>query len=398
MRNKFDRLGETKVMLCGLKATIIRYGGYNDVDIRFEDNSIVKNIYYKRFSNGTAKPLRLRHKKPVNDRTGEEKVMSCGLKAKIIAYRNCCDMDVIFEDGQIRKGVKYSCFSHGYIAPEIDPRVVVEQQSRLGMERKMNCGLVAKIIAYRSSTDIDVQFSDGSINKNKLYSSFLKGEIAPKKCNRVGEKRIMNCGLEGEIIRYGTSEDIDVRFPNGSVAKGKTYGAFSKGRIKPPINPYVGERRTMNCGLECEIVRYVGCRNIDVRFSNGVVVNSNLAKFKNGKITPDYAEITHREGLIVQTNYGLRVKIVRYSSSTDIDICFEDGAVINNTRYDGISKGSVLHPSMLRGLYSRDFHGYKIKFAYKLGDLVYYFCEKSGERSIMTLQEMVIASGGKLVF
>ena len=85
MRNKFDRLGETKVMLCGLKATIIRYGGYNDVDIRFEDNSIVKNIYYKRFSNGTAKPLRLRHKKPVNDRTGEEKVMSCGLKAKITA-------------------------------------------------------------------------------------------------------------------------------------------------------------------------------------------------------------------------------------------------------------------------------------------------------------------------
>ena len=42
MAAKIDRLGETRMMNCGMKATIIRYGGYNDIDVRFEDGAIAK--------------------------------------------------------------------------------------------------------------------------------------------------------------------------------------------------------------------------------------------------------------------------------------------------------------------------------------------------------------------
>ena len=37
MATKIDRLGETRMMKCGMEATIIRYGRYDDIDIRFED-------------------------------------------------------------------------------------------------------------------------------------------------------------------------------------------------------------------------------------------------------------------------------------------------------------------------------------------------------------------------
>ena len=37
MATKIDRFGETRMMNCGMKATIIRYGNNGDIDVRFED-------------------------------------------------------------------------------------------------------------------------------------------------------------------------------------------------------------------------------------------------------------------------------------------------------------------------------------------------------------------------
>lgn len=51
------------------------------------------------------------------------------------------------------------------------------------------------------------------------------------KIDRLGETRMMNCGMEATIIRYGTCADIDVRFEDGTVAVHKTYNAFKKGEI-----------------------------------------------------------------------------------------------------------------------------------------------------------------------
>ena len=51
------------------------------------------------------------------------------------------------------------------------------------------------------------------------------------KIDRVGETRVMKCGMEAIIIRYGGATDIDVRFEDGAVAKNKAYGEFKKGEI-----------------------------------------------------------------------------------------------------------------------------------------------------------------------
>ena len=99
----------------------------------------------------------------------------------------------------------------------------------------MKCGLEATICRYGSATDIDVQFEDGQVVYHKPYSSFKKGAIAPpidpRKTVHIGEKRMMNCGLESTIIRYGNNQDIDVQFEDGQVVYHKKYNNFIKGAI-----------------------------------------------------------------------------------------------------------------------------------------------------------------------
>lgn len=40
------------MMNCGMEATIIRYGEYADIDVRFEDGTIVEHKVYSAFKKG----------------------------------------------------------------------------------------------------------------------------------------------------------------------------------------------------------------------------------------------------------------------------------------------------------------------------------------------------------
>lgn len=52
---------------------------------------------------------------PQFDRTGETKLVNCGQVATIIAYRTCDDIDVQFEDGTVVKNATYASFRLRYI-------------------------------------------------------------------------------------------------------------------------------------------------------------------------------------------------------------------------------------------------------------------------------------------
>ena len=52
--------------------------------------------------------------------------------------------------------------------------------------------------------------------------------------DRTGEKGIMNCGIEVEIIRYKNNTDIDVLvLSTGEVIQHRRYGDFKRGKIRP---------------------------------------------------------------------------------------------------------------------------------------------------------------------
>ena len=161
-------------------------------------------------------------------RLGQIGVNNQGLKMTIIAYRNARDIDVQFEDGTIVKNKQYDKFLKGGIAYPIEDRI--------GETKKNNQDLIMTIIAYRNNRDIDIQFEDGTIVENRRYEHFLKGTIAYPKEKRIGETKENNQGLKMTIIAYRNTKDINVQFEDGTIVENKQYGNFLRGTI---VNPNV---------------------------------------------------------------------------------------------------------------------------------------------------------------
>ena len=315
MATKTNRLGETRMKNCGMEATIIRYGKYSDIDVRFEDGVIVEHKRYRAFENGNiANPN-------FNPRLGETKMMNCGMEATIIRYGGSADIDVRFEDGIVVEHREYREFEKGGI---INPNIKATAENRLDETCMMNCGMKATIIRYNGVRDIDVRFEDGTVAEHKAYGPFKRGEIANPNIktsaeNCLGETRMMNCGMEATIIRYGGYKDIDVRFEDGTVVEHKGYSAFKRGEIaNPNVKTFANrldETRMMNCGMEATIIRYSRRDDIDVRFEDGTVIeHRQYNQFERGNIAnPNFkASAENCLGETRMMNCGMEATIIRY--------------------------------------------------------------------------------------
>ena len=391
MATKTDRLGKTRMMSCGVEATIIRYGNARDIDIRFEDGTVVEHRQYDQFKkSGIANP---NIKVSAENCLGKTRMMNCGMEATIIRYGRSDDIDVRFEDGTIVKHRTYDKFEKGKIAnPNFNPR--------FGETRMMNCKIEATIIRYRNAADIDVRFEDGTIVKNRTYSAFKKGNIVNPNFNpHLGETRMMNCGMEATIIRYGGYEDIDIRFEDGAVAKHKGYSKFKKGKIANPntkasAENCLGKIRMMNCGMKATIIRYNGVHDIDVRFEDGAIVkHRTYDKFEKGKIANPNTKAS-AENRLDETQMmkcGMKATIIRYNGVRDIDVRFEDGTVVERRHYAQFKRGDIAHQSLRLSYGSKDFHGFICKQGFKDEDRTLYecICKHCGLEDVLTPQEMI---------
>lgn len=334
MATKTNRLGETRMMNCGMEATIIRYGKYSDIDVRFEDGVIVEHKRYRAFENGNiANPN-------FNPRLGETKMMNCGMEATIIRYGGSADIDVRFEDGIVVEHREYREFEKGGI---INPNIKATAENRLDETCMMNCGMKATIIRYGGATDIDVRFEDGAVAKNKAYGEFKKGGIAHPSTTakaRLGETRMMKCGMKATIIRYENADDINICFEDGKIVEHKTYRAFKKGYIahqntNVPVEARLGETQMMNCGMEATIIRY--------------------------------------------------------NTGKDIDVRFEDETVVEHRGYGNFKTGGITHPLISLNNGSKDFHGFICKRGFIDEDRTLYecICKHCGLEDVLTPQEMM---------
>ena len=272
---------------------------------------------------------------------------------------------------------------------------------RFGETRMMNCGMKATIIRYGNNGDIDVRFEDGAVAVHKAYGKFKKGTIAnPKnKASRLGETRMMNCGMKATIIRYGNNGDIDVRFEDDTIIKHRQYGEFKKGtivnqNIKASAENRLGETRMMNCGMKATIIRYGKADDIDVRFEDGTVVeHRRYGTFKKGEIAKQNikASVENRLGETWMMNCGMKATIIRYGGATDIDVRFEDESVVEHKTYDNFKRGTIAHRSLNLSHGSKDFHGFICKQGFKDEDRTLYecICKHCGLEDVLTPQEMM---------
>ena len=273
---------------------------------------------------------------------------------------------------------------------------------RLGETRMMKCGMKATIIRYGSATDIDVRFEDGTVVKNRWYGNFKKGEIANPNIKtftevRLGETRMMNCGMEATIIRYGGATDIDVRFEDGAVAKNKAYGEFKKGGIAHPsttAKARLGETRMMNCSMKATIIRYENADDINICFEDGKVVEHKTYRaFKKGYIAHQNTNVPVKAhlGETQMMNCGMEATIIRYEGNTNIDVRFEDENVVEHKTYNAFKKGYIAHRSLSLKYGSKDFHGFICKRGFIDEDRTLYecICKHCGLEDVLTPQGML---------
>lgn len=228
---------------------------------------------------------------------GETNIDNNGQKIKIIAYRNYHDIDVMFEDGTILYNKQYFSFKHNMIK---NPNYIKSYYNYIGKNIIATNGQLMTIINYRNYDDIDVQFEDGTIVTNKNYNSFKKGQIKNPNYitirknlsykinrNRIGETKISTKGQKMTIIDYRNAQNIDVQFEDGTIVKNKALKDFKTGNIRNPNylkSHFTRQTNYNNQGLKMVIIDYRSEKDIDIQFETGYILYSykgSCYKFKS---------------------------------------------------------------------------------------------------------------------
>lgn len=194
MTVRVDRIGERRLMKCGEYATIVRYGGSFDIDIKFDSGVLSFRKTYNNFKKGNI------NNPNFNPRLGERRLMNCGDYATIIRYKDAHNIDVMFDTGELLYNRSYNTFKDGSIAKPV---------SRIGERCLSNCGLYATIIDYSGCNDITIKFDSGDIIKNTYYK-FTKRSFCPSWYNH----RTMRACYYDSV-----SNDVIVLMKNGTITK-----------------------------------------------------------------------------------------------------------------------------------------------------------------------------------
>ena len=193
MKDKY--IGMTKTMNNGMEATIVAYRKTYAIDIRFEDGTVVKNKSVSNFQKGTiAYPgMNINNKRCENKYIGLTNIMNNGMNATIIVYRKNDDIDVQFEDGTVVYKKNVSSFKNGNIAhPGMNTNNKRCENKYIGLTNIMNNGMKATIIEYTTCDRITVRFEDGTVVCNKTVGSFKNGNIAHPNLKRGKKDEVKN--------------------------------------------------------------------------------------------------------------------------------------------------------------------------------------------------------------
>ncbi len=275
---------------------------------------------------------------------------------KIIAYRGTRDIDVEFlSDGYIACNQEYRRFVVGKIPHPLINRNV--KSFRLGESKSNIYGETMKIVGYRSCSDIDVEVNGETVHttyeafkKETVHSSKIRPGV---KSSRVGEIYHFSNGTSMEIIAYRRSDDIDVRFSDGSVREHKSYDSFIKGEIRhlSENGLHVGETKHNKSGYEMKVVAYRNYKDCDVLFTKGnvLVEHTMYQNFQNGKLShPNFnkkmkSQKGSRLGETIVNRQGLHMTITRYKNSNEMDVFVEETKrTITNRGYRDFKAGQII--------------------------------------------------------
>lgn len=363
---KSTRIEETVRANNGMNMAIIKYRGYTDIDIQFEDGTIVKHRNYKQFQNGLIRnpnamshhKVRTVHNKMLQTRMGIENIASNGLKMKIIEYRSAQDIDIQFEDGVIVQHKTWRRFISGNIKHPTKKAIYQYKDYksiRIGEVALSIEGEQIELVEYNSYNDITIKFPDGYTMSKVLYNKFKENKVSRYKRSelqhkeRLGITNLMNNGLQATIITYRSSKNIDVEFEDGIVIKNVYWHNFVKGRVRHPDYMHklnikiIGQIKQNNYGNTLEIIEYFGVRDVTVKFEDDTILKHvSYCNFLAGNIKhPKDDSKNARLGEIRTANNGLKMEIIAYRSYEDIDVKFENNIIVEHKTYGAFKQGQI---------------------------------------------------------
>ena len=228
-------LYEKKKMNNGMVAEIIKMSSCRNITVQFEDGEIVYHKCYQSFVKGNISHPKDTSLAKKNQRLNLRKQMKNGMMAEVIEYNLSNDIKVKFDNGEIVK-TRWKRFSTGSVAvPSCYAR------NHIGDKKIQNRGNEeAEIIEVKDANHITVKFKDGTIVKDRKYEDFIHGAIGKPgipqlrrtlKNERLWTEKIMRNGMKAKIVRYGSANDIDIKFSNGTIVMHKTYANFCSGSV-----------------------------------------------------------------------------------------------------------------------------------------------------------------------
>lgn len=228
-------LYEKRKMSNGMIAQIIKMSSSRNITVRFEDGAISYNKDYRSFVKGNISHPQNTSLAKKMQRLNSRKQMKNGMMAEVFEYNSCDDIRVRFDNGEITRTTWYR-FNKGCVA--LPSSYII---NHIGEKRIQNRGNEeAEIIEAIDANHITVKFVSGAIVKNRKYEDFVKGAIGKPgvlpmrhtlKNERLGMENIMKNGMNAKIVRYGSANDIDIIFSDGTLVTHKKYSNFCKGSV-----------------------------------------------------------------------------------------------------------------------------------------------------------------------
>jgi hypothetical protein len=315
-------LNETRTMNCGLKATIIEYFNNENISIQFEDGLIVKNRSYGNFQKRSIGHPKHKVGVSINEliclyyfkelgfgKSEKGSLKNLGLENNELDLYNqdfYGHRIAIEYDGYTRKDGGHTiekdliknerCHKSNIMLYRIREPNLPELNStskdyQLFSDRVKSESLeiiirqIISDLAALTNQRIDV-IVDLNKDEEQIYKFIKENYGFGYKDRHIGEKRLMNCGFEAEVVDYIDNKHLSIRFLNdGTIVDNVRYEHFKEGCVMHPkrlqYSDRLNETRTMSCGLMATVIEYFGCRNCTVQFSDGVVVkNVNYNHFK----------------------------------------------------------------------------------------------------------------------
>ena len=118
------------------------------------------------------------------------------------------------------------------------------------------------------------------------------------------------------------------------------------------------EFETKNNG-KCFIIDYKKSKDVTVMFYDGYVVKTRMGDLQRGSVGKGDTYEWCKVGTVFQTNFHGECEVVGYRTTSDIDVKFKDGTVVN-VRSGNLKKGVVKNPNTPKifGVATNDLENY----------------------------------------